>query len=279
VEKLQGAHGDRQIEHARRDPGRRPWHAFLAAPPHPPAAAVPAMPLLGRQDETARLRAWLEEADAGRGRVIAVVGEAGIGKSRLLDELAVLATARGRRILSARSYETERVLAFGPWVDAFRAAGVIDDPEILVELPLVLRRDLARLFPELEDGQRAAALRTNPLAIFTALARLIAVVGARRPLTIVLDDFHWADEMSVRLLAFLARRLSGPATLLAISVRAEELVDAPLLRRTLDELSSEAHLAWTEIGPLSRADTLRLVQQVAASAVSPEAGERFAAQI
>ena len=243
-----------------------------------PGAAEPAMPLLGREDEAAKFHALLDEVCAGELRVIALIGEAGVGKSRLLDELAALATRRGLRVLPARSYESEQVLPFGPWVDALRAGGVVDDHEVLRELSPALRADLARLLPELGDGPRTGALGTNPLRIFTALARLIAVTGARRPLAIVLDDFHWADEMSVRFLAFLGRRLAGSATLLAVSVRAEGLPDAPLLRRTLDELSNEAHLAWTEVRPLSEADTRRLVQRAAAPDASADAEERLAAQ-
>jgi DNA-binding SARP family transcriptional activator/tetratricopeptide (TPR) repeat protein len=246
--------------------------------PPSPAAAEPAMPLLGREDEAAKFHALLDEVCAGELRVIALIGEAGVGKSRLLDELAALAARRGLRVLPARSYESEQVLPFGPWVDALRAGGVVDDHEVLRELSPALRADLARLLPELGDGQRTGTLGTNPLRVFTALARLIAVTGARRPLAIVLDDFHWADEMSVRFLAFLGRRLGGSATLLAVSVRAEGLPDAPLLRRTLDELSNEAHLAWTEVRPLSEADTRRLVQQAAAPDVSADAVERLAAQ-
>jgi DNA-binding SARP family transcriptional activator len=243
-----------------------------------PAAAEPAMPLVGREDEASKFHALLDEVGAGELRIIALVGEAGVGKSRLLDELAALAARRGLRVLSARSYESEQVLPFGPWVDALRAGGVVDDHEVLRELSPALRNDLARLLPELGDGQRTGALGTNPLRVFTAFARLIALAAARRPLAIALDDFHWADEMSVRLLAFLGRRLIGSATLLAVSVRAEGLPDTPLLRRTLDELSNEAHLVWTEVGPLSQADTLRLARQTAAPEVSTEAVERIAAQ-
>jgi DNA-binding SARP family transcriptional activator len=165
------------------------------APSRVPGAIEQATPLVGREEEAARFHALLAEVGAGESRVVALVGEAGIGKSRLLEELAALATRRRLRVLSARSYESEQVLPFGPWVDALRAGGVVDDHEVLRELSPALRTDLAHLFLELGDGQRAGALRTNPLRVFTAFARLIAVAGARRPLAIVLDDFHWADEM------------------------------------------------------------------------------------
>jgi DNA-binding SARP family transcriptional activator len=249
------------------------------APQRPPAPTEPATALVGREQEAARFHALLDEVRAGESRVVALVGEAGIGKSRLLEELAALATRRGLLVLSTRLYETEQVLPFGPWVDALRAAGgMANAPEVLGQLSPVLRHDLARVLPELGGGGRAGASRSNPLPVFTALARLIAVVSARRPLAIVLDDFHWADEMSVRLLAFLGRRLSGSATLLAISVGSEGLADTLLLRRTLDELSNEGHLSRLEVAPLSPADTRHLVRQVTAAEVGHEARERVAAQ-
>jgi DNA-binding SARP family transcriptional activator len=250
----------------------------VAAPAHASAASDPSTTLIGREEEAARFHALLEAVGAGDGRVVALVGEAGIGKSRLLDELVALAGRRGFRLLVTRSHETEQVLPFGPWVDALRAGGVVDDLELLGDLSPALRGDLARVLPELANGPRGSVLRTNPLPVFTTLARLVAVAGARRPLAIVLDDFHWADEMSVRLLAFLGRRLNGSATLLAISVRSESLADIPLLRRTLDELSNEAHLERTEVGPLPQTDTLRLVRQVTGEQLDAEARERLEAQ-
>jgi DNA-binding SARP family transcriptional activator/tetratricopeptide (TPR) repeat protein len=243
-----------------------------------PSSSEPATPLVGRAEEAARFHTLLDEVGAGQGRILALVGEAGIGKSRLLEELAALAARRGHRVLWSRSYETEQVLPFGPWVDALRAGGVVDDPEVLGELSSLLRGDLARLLPELGNGPRAGALRTNPLRLFTALARVVAVAGARRPLAIVLDDFHWADDMSIRLLAFLGRRFRESATLLVISMRGDALADAPLLRRTLDELSRDAHLVRSDLEPLSREDSLRLALEAVGPDVSAQARDWVAAQ-
>jgi DNA-binding SARP family transcriptional activator len=251
----------------------------VVAPAGARAASEPATPLVGREAETTRLHALLDAVGGGSSRAVALVGEAGTGRTRLLEELAALADRRGLRCLVARSHETEQALQLGPWVEALRAGGVFDDLEVLAGLSPGLRADLARVLPELGNGPRGSVLRPNPLAVFTALARLVALAGARRPVVIVLDDFHWADEMSVRLLAFLGRRLNRSATLLAVSVRSEALAGAPLLRQTLEELSSEAQLEWTEVGPLSEADTLRLVRAVAGGQGNPEARDRIAPEV
>jgi len=107
---------------------------------------VAEIPLIGRASELTELRASLEQACAGQGSVVAVLGEAGIGKTRLVSELIETAEARGARVLLGRSYESEQVLPFGPWVDAFRAGRAIGD---LRELASAWRAELAHLFPEL----------------------------------------------------------------------------------------------------------------------------------
>jgi len=252
--------------------------AATVTPPSLSDPTEPVPPLIGREQEWAKLRALLEDACARTSRVVALVGEPGIGKSRLLAELAALATRGNVRVLWARAHETEQVLPLAPWLDALRAGGVVAADQELRGLSPAMRADLARVLPELgAEPPRADALRLNPLRVFTALAQLIASAAARRPLSILIDDFHWSDDMSVRLLAFLGRRLRGVAALLVVSVRSEELADAPLLRRTLDELSSEGHLVRTEVRALSPEDTRRLVR-VAGQDVSPEVLERFAAE-
>src|SRR5262249_23825896 len=78
--------------------------------------------------------------------------------------------------------------------------------------------------------------------------------------TLLLEDVHWADEMSIRLLCFLSRRVSGWPVLIVASAREEELVDAPALDRALEELSGERHFVHLTLGPLSANDTASLVR-------------------
>src|SRR5262245_4856227 len=88
-------------------------------PPELPAAGQP--PLVGREPDLARLEEALERAVAGRGRLVVLTGEAGIGKSRLAAELTAAAARRHARVLIGHCYETERILPFAPWVDALRS--------------------------------------------------------------------------------------------------------------------------------------------------------------
>jgi hypothetical protein len=174
----------------------------LAAPDLPTAET----PLFGRQVELGRLRALLGEAIGGHGHVATVVGEAGIGKTRLISTLVADALAQGCRVLIGHCHESDSILPFGPWVDACRSGEVSADEEILGALHPARRAELTRLLPEAGLAGLPAA-SDGALPLFESVAELIEQVAARQPLVLVLEDLHWADEMSLRLLAFVSRRI------------------------------------------------------------------------
>jgi len=232
-------------------------------------------PLIGRESELARLREALESARRGRGQLLALLGEAGIGKSRLIAELAIEAPPRGARVLVGRSYESEQILPFAPWADALRTGGVIHDVEVLADLSAIWRTELTRLLPELGMDPHSGAEDGEYLRLFEGVAQLVSRLAARQPLVLVLEDLHWADEMSLRLLAFLGRRLQSWPVLVLITAREEELADAPVLRRALGDLTREQRLVPLTLAPLSRADTLSLLRVLARAGSQPAAVERL----
>lgn len=224
-------------------------------------AAGPAdRPLVGRGAEVFQLHEALAAAWAGHGQVAAVLGEAGIGKSRILADLTAEAERRGGCVLLGRAYESEQILPFGPWVDALRQGDIVPNARSLDGLEGVWLAELARLFPELLTAELpAVAERGDPLRLFEALARLVRHLALRQPLVIVLEDVHWADEISLRFLAFLSRRLYEAPVLVAVSVREDEMADSPILRRTLDEMD-DGRLTRLALPRLGRDDTLALVR-------------------
>jgi DNA-binding SARP family transcriptional activator len=236
-----------------------PVRELEPAPPEFPAAETP---LYGRQAELGRLGQMLDEAMRGHGHIATVVGEAGIGKTRLVSALAADALTRGCRVLIGRCHESDSILPFGPWVDACRGSAVSSDEEVLGALHPTRRAELARLLPE---AGRAGLPRTSEsaLPLFESVAGLIEQVAARQPLVVVLEDLHWADEMSLRLLAFVSRRVPAWTALLVGTAREEELVEASLARRTLEDLSRAPQAAPIVLSPLSRPDTDLLVRALA----------------
>src|SRR5262249_11555466 len=157
----------------------------------------------------------------------------------------------GGRIVTGRCHESERVLSFGPWIAAFRGSGLADEPQLLRALRPLPRAELARLPPQGADAPPGPS-PPPPLQLFAALAQVLERLALDRPLLLILEDLQWADEMTLRLLAFVGRRLPRSRILGLVTARAEDLPDAGLLRRTLDELAEGAHLIRCSLGPLAR---------------------------
>jgi DNA-binding SARP family transcriptional activator len=249
----------------------------------PAESPVHEAPLIGREAELARLSRALAEARAQRGRGVAILGEAGIGKTRLTEELAERAVHEGMRVLAGRCYESQQLLPFAPWVELFRAAGVPADREMLEALGAPWRAELARILPEVAAEQDEAGSETAAAAqhgrLFEAIARLVAALGARKPRLLVLEDLHWADEMSLRLLAFLGRRVKEWPVMLVATARDEDLPGASRLQHVLQELVQGGQLARLNLAPLSRGDTAALVRALARTGTDEHAAARLAEQV
>jgi DNA-binding SARP family transcriptional activator len=237
-------------------------------------------PLVGRADELARLRHALDEAWHGRGGLVIVSGEAGIGKSRLIEELIVRAEKQGGKVVVGRCFESEHVLPFAPWVGIFRTEALGPALRETAEGDARRRADLARLLPELAPGDAAGAVAGDDyLRIFDAVTAVVGKLSSRRPTVLVLEDLHWADGMSARLLSFLARRARAWPLLLVASVRDEELPDNPPARKVLAELDREAAATLVRLGPLAEAETLELVGHLQAAVRARTATEKLGQRV
>jgi DNA-binding SARP family transcriptional activator/tetratricopeptide (TPR) repeat protein len=256
-------------------PMRRPRPESVRLQPELPAHDTR---LIGRDSELARVRQALDQTWKGRGQVVIIVGEAGIGKTRLIEDLAADAVERGGRAVLGRSYESMQILPFGPWVNALRSGQVFLDTELVDMLAPAWRAELARLFPEVEHAGLPAP-SDDYLRLFESVARLVEQLASTQPVVLLLEDLHWADEMSLRLFSFLARRTQASPVALIATAREEELADASGLRRTLQELHREAHVAQVRLPPLSRADTMSLVRALSRAGGDAVAVTRLEEQV
>jgi DNA-binding SARP family transcriptional activator len=234
--------------------------------------------LIGRQVELAELREALREALRGSGQTVAIVGEAGIGKTRVVEELAREAERRSCRVLTVRAHETERALPFAPWADLLRAGLRLHEEATVARSTPVWQGELARLLPELGDPGGPPAAR-NTLRVFDAVSHFLRDLVSERPLVLIFEDLHWADETSVGLLTFLARRIEAWPLLIIGTARKGDLGEASLLRRLLEEPDGRLRVRQLVLSPLSRAETATLVRALASRDIDPPAAVRLADEV
>jgi DNA-binding SARP family transcriptional activator len=271
-----GIEPDAQTQRLYRDilqrQGRQPGGASAIASPGPP--------LIGREPELGRLRAWLREAGRGHGRLVLLTGEAGIGKSRLLQELPGVAARQGLRILAGRAYEAEQILPFRPWIDALRAGRAVADLEGSSSHALARRKELARLFPELAGpGAPPPITPESHVRLFELIDELVARLASQQPVLLILEDLHWADEMSLRLLSFVGRHAAPRPVLVLGTARDEELADAPLLKQLLHDPGGTPAVEHLPLAPLSESSTARLVRGLARAGGSRAHLERLTREV
>jgi tetratricopeptide (TPR) repeat protein len=180
---------------------------------------------VGRKAELAALETALGDAHAGRGRLVFLVGEPGIGKTRLADEFCARA-GRSVRVLWGRCWEAGGAPAFWPWIEVLRPLLAEGDPAALASELGADAVLVAALLPELRQkllGLPAEAPTSSSerarFLLFDAVARFLRARAGRAPMVVVLDDVHAADEPSLRLLEFVARGLRGMPLLVIATYR------------------------------------------------------------
>ncbi len=238
-----------------------------AAPPTLTSMATGAgaaeAPMIGRETELARLRSALGQMFDAGGNVVVLNGEAGIGKSRLIQEFAADAAGRGARAVVGRCHETEQTLPLHPWIEALRGDRLTLDPRLRDRLGAATGAELVRVFPELATaGEEPVTLGAQHALLFDALADLIATEATEHPMVLIVEDLHWIDTMSARFLAYLGRRIHRLPVLIVASMRPEELVDGTVLAQALAELRKDGQLDEIVLRSLSEEETRRLARSL-----------------
>jgi ATP/maltotriose-dependent transcriptional regulator MalT len=206
---------------------------------------------VGRTAELSALDRVLADLDQGRSAPILVVGEPGIGKTRLLAELAARADARGHLVLLGSASELERDLPFSVFVDAVDEYVRGLSPNRFAVLEDDVRTELAHIFPSLTPlaNGRQLALQHERYRSHRAVRSLLEQLGAAQALVLVLDDLHWADAASIELLGALLRRPPAAPVLLALATRPRPLPDR--LSTALERALRAEQLTRIELGALS----------------------------
>src|SRR5262249_2334690 len=208
-------------------------------------ARVPTVPLLDRERQVGELRAALDAALGGSGRAVLLAGEPGIGKTRLANVLADEAASRGVPVWWGRGWEDGSAPAFWPWNTALRrwmdqigdeavAAAVGPWGAELANVFRVLRDRIPELPPSESWDSDGARFR-----LFAVASRFLATVAGPAGLVVVLDDLHWADRPSLKLLEFIASDLTDMRLLVVATYRDTEVQREDPFLATLSRLARE----------------------------------------
>ena len=232
-----------------------------------PMPFAPRTPFIGRQAERAKLGRLLAEANAGSGGLALIGGEAGVGKTRLVQAVAGDVTAREFRVLVGRCYEIEAappytpfveilegVLAGAPSPEAFRELLADDASEVAKLLPR-----LRRMFPDIPPPLELPAEQERRY-LFNSLVDVIARAASTEPHLLVFDDLHWADEGTLQLVEHLAQRLPGLPVLAVGTYRDTEVTPTHRLARPLENLLRQHLAEQINLQRLPREDVAALLQ-------------------
>ena len=179
--------------------------------------------LVGREREQDVLRAELAAACVGRGRLVLLGGEAGIGKTTLAHDLAG-AAGNAARVLAGHCYDLINTPPYGPWLDLFAGSRSVS------EIPA----------PPVAFAGGSLAAVTDQAALFADVSRYFAELGADRPVLVLLEDLHWADPASLELLRHVASHLRHLPVLLLVTYRVDELTRRHPFAQQLPALVREA---------------------------------------
>ena len=212
--------------------------------------------LVGRNRELATLDRLVSEAGGGEFRLLQVEGEPGIGKSRLLDELAARADRQEWLVLRGSAAEFESELPFGPVIDALDAYLMALDPRAIGRLGPDTAETLAEVFPSLAAYRKEArgpVIASERFRIHHAIRELLERLSGRAPMALLLDDLHWADQASLELVGHLLRRPPQAGILLALANRSGQL--DPILAASL---ATGSEVTTVSVGPLDLDETAEL---------------------
>ena len=246
-----------------------PVHAHEVRYEHDPLAMLAVTPFVGREDVIAALSKKLDEARAGKGSLVMLVGEPGIGKTRTAEEFCEHARQAGATVLRGRCYDGEWAAPFSPFMEAIREYASSAPPNELTQRLGADAGVLARIVPMLHEQLPDIAEPPSIPAegeryrLLEAVGDFFARVAAPRPLVLMLDDLHWADKGTIAMLRQVVRQAPQQKLLLVGAYRDIELDRTHPLADALQTLRRETNYERLVLKGLGAADVGALLNLVA----------------
>ncbi len=223
-------------------------------------------PLINRSAEFSKLKALFADALASKASVVAVQGEAGVGKTRLMRELAVFVQAKDTAELTGEAREEK--IPYGPWVELLREYVGQASGEVLRRMLGGSMSEFARLIPDI-----AAKVGTVPpskplgeeqdrIRLYEAIAQFLIAICIEKPLLLLFDDMQWADQASLDLLEYFVRSSNNLRVLTLVGYRTEDVSSDSPLSKMLMKLNRERLLETVQVRDLNKEDTTNFIKQV-----------------
>ncbi|NQW16607.1 MAG: protein kinase [Chloroflexi bacterium] len=224
---------------------------------------------IGRSSEIEQLKAGYEDASNAQGRMMTLVGEPGIGKTRMAHEFAASIELRGGQVLWGRCYESDGAPPHWPWIQALRQYVQDRDPtELRRELGTgasaiaEIVSDVRNRLPDIPVSSQAEDGDAARFRLYDAIATFLKTAAREKPIVLVLDDLHWADRASLRLLEFLGRELNGSRILLLGTYRDVDINRQHPLSQALGDLIRDSRFERLVLAGLSREDVGYFIEVV-----------------
>ena len=250
---------------------REQWRLYEATTgelAEPPSGLEGQTPFVDRDDERAALRHCVDRANESNGGLVVVAGSAGVGKTRLVEEVGAEARARGLQFFIARCDETSRRDPYKPLVEVLEAVRRRLSPENFRDLIGEHAGEIARLLPDLRrryadiPPQAEVPPDEERRYLFATVEQVLARLAAIRPVVILFDDLQWADEPSLRLIDYLAAELQELAILIVATYVSEEVPAGSPLHEMLTKLHRRQLVESISVGDLGESDVRGLLAAV-----------------
>jgi DNA-binding CsgD family transcriptional regulator len=226
---------------------------------------------VGRAEELARLEEALSAVASGTRRVALVAGEAGVGKTRLIEEFSSRARGEGAVATLGGCVDVSGGLPFAPFAEAFRRVLRSSEPELRDRwFPPAVRAEMARLVPDVgPDDEPAGDAASARARLFELGLEMFARVSEAAPVVVVLEDLHWADSSTRDLIRFLVRNLERERVLLVGTYRVDDVGRAHPLRPLLAELVRAGGVERIDLRPFTKGELAEQLAGIVGHAVDP----------